>query len=381
MSQRMVVISVLLLGLLAIEAQAQNDLNLQIHGFATQSFVYSGANNYLGMGTSSGTFGWTEAAINVNDTVTDKLRIGMQLHYTRLGNFGGETPTVDWALGDYKVNERFGLRAGKVKIRWGLYNNEQDYDPGYLWSLLPESIYGIDFRSTNLSQLGVEAYGKIFMGKRFGSLLYSAYYGDYSYVAGEGETETFKEMGLNFKDPPGGKTPGFDLTWATPLSGLKIGGSLMMFDASGNMTDGAYKQPLAFWPTYYAQYDRRNLFFSFQYVRLVEYQTVTINGSAPSTSDSDTSSWFAMVGYHVTKKLQVGGYYTRYTVAGADKSDPENYFHDWVASSRYDVNAYLYGKLEAHFIDGNAIGFYNFNNPNGIARETNLLVAKLGFVF
>jgi hypothetical protein len=61
-------------------AQSADDLNLQIHGFATQGFVYSNNNNYLGMDTSSGSTAWTEAALNVNDQVTSKLRAGVQFH-------------------------------------------------------------------------------------------------------------------------------------------------------------------------------------------------------------------------------------------------------------------------------------------------------------
>jgi len=296
MNRTGVVLILILLGSVAGLGQGGDDVHLQIHGFATQAFAYSGANNYLGMNTAQGTTGWTEAAVNVNDQVNEKLRVGAQFHYTRLGNFGQEEPTVDWALGDYKASGLLGLRAGKVKIRWGLYNDTQDYDPGYLWALLPEPVYGIDIRSTNLSQLGVEVYGRLPIGEKFGTLSYSGYYGDYVYVSGEGEMEAFKESGLTFDSPPAGKTPGFDLRWMTPLTGLTVGGSLMMFDATANLAGetGTYRQPLAFWPTYYAQYINRKLFLSYQYTKLVEYQTTAITGAGTSTSDSDTSAWYVM---------------------------------------------------------------------------------------
>jgi hypothetical protein len=372
----------LALGVIAARAQSLDDQNLQIHGFVTQGFLYSGANNYLGMNTSSGSTAWTEAAINVNDQVSDKLRVGVQFHYTRLGAFGDETPTIDWALGDYKVNRWLGVRAGKVKMRWGLYNDTQDYDPGYMWSLLPEAIYGVDIRATDLAQLGAEFYGRVPFGEKWGKLDYSAYYGDYSVASNDGIMEDFKEDGSVFANPPGGKTPGFDLRWATPVRGLKVGGSLMMYDATGNLTNGTYRQPLAYWSAYYAQYDGRKLFLSYQYTALTVTQAVVINGSAPSTSTENTPSWFAMAGYHITEKLQTGAYYTSYSIVSApNKSDPANFFHDWVVSSRYDINSYFYAKLEGHFINGNAAGFYAFNNPNGLKARTNLLVAKIGFSF
>lgn len=363
-------------------ADGPEELNLQIHGFATQAFLYSNANNYLGMNTSSGSAAWNEAALNVNDQVSDKLRVGAQFHYTRLGDFGGESLTLDWAMGDYKVNRWLGIRAGKVKIKWGLYNNTQDYDPGYMWSLLPEPIYGVDVRETDLSQLGVELYGRVPLTKRFGKLDYSGYYGDYYDASDDGYAEQFKEQGLNFVHPAAGKSPGFDLRWTTPLPGLTVGGSLMMYDATGNLTNGTYREPLTFWPTYYAQYDFRKFFVSGQYVKLVQYETITLSGQAPATDVWDTRSWFVMGGYHLTDKLQAGAYYTSSVLAGVENpSDPANFFHDWVASSRYDINSNFYAKLEAHFIDGNLVGFYGMNNPNGFKPRTNLLVAKIGFTF
>jgi hypothetical protein len=366
-------------GVASASAQHWGSANLQLHGFATQGFVVSNDNNYLGMNTTSGTTAWTEAAINVNDQVSEKLRVGVQFHLTRLGAFGGDGVNVDWALGDYSVNRWLGVRAGKVKIKWGLYNDTQDADPGYLWSLLPEPVDGIDYRATNLSQYGVELYGRAPLHPGFGSLEYSAYYGEYFYATNDGSVASFTQQGLTFANLPGGKTPGFDLRWV--VKGLKLGGSLMMYDASGNLTNGTYNQPLAFWPTCYAQYDHHKLFASWQYVKLVQYQTVTIDGSAPSTSGTDTRSWFVMAGYHLTDKLQLGSYFTHSVVANSDRTNPANYFNDVTLSGRFDFNANFYAKLEGHLIGGNADGFYTFDNPNGLMPKTNVLVAKVGFSF
>ncbi|MEI9976914.1 MAG: hypothetical protein WDO73_35600 [Ignavibacteriota bacterium] len=366
----------------AASALAGEDQRPEFHGFATQAFVFSGANNYLGMNTSSGSAAWSEAAINVNDQVTDKLRVGLQFHFTRLGQFGDSAVSLDWALGDYKINRWVGLRAGKVKIRWGLYNDIQDADPGYLWALLPEPIYAVDLRATNLSQTGAELYGGVPLGRKRGELAYSLYYGDYSYASNDGYMEGFKQAGLSFANQPGGKTPGFDLRWKTPFRGLTVGGSLMMYDAKGNLTNGTFRQPLTYWPTYYTQYENRKFRLAWQYMKLVQYTTTMVDSDPPSTGLSDTRAWFAMGEYRVTDKLQVGFYHTRYKVASAeDHSDPANRFNDSVVSARYDFNSYFYWKLEGHFIDGNGLGFYAFDNPDGLKPRSRLLVAKVGFTF
>lgn len=370
------------LGCSAASAQDSRDHKLQVHGFATQSFLYGTNHNYLGMDTSSGSFAWTEAAVNLNYQVAPKLRLGGQLHVTRLGAFGGPVPTVDWALADYSINQWMGVRAGKVKIKWGLFNDTQDADPGYLWSLLPESVYGIDIRATNLSQYGAELYGRVPLGERLGDIDYSAYYGYYSFATNDGYQAGFQEQGLDFVHPPKGKTPGFDARWSTPLKGLKVGGSLMLYDAAGPLTNGSYAQPLAFWPTYFAQYNRKRVSAAWQYVKLVQYQTVTFNGEAASTSGTDTRAWFVMGSYRVSEKLQAGAYYTRYSVPSAgDPGNPENYFHDVVISGRYDINPHLYTKLEGHWMDGTGVGFYDFNNVDLSTPRSALVVAKLGVSF
>jgi len=374
---------VLAAALAPCRAQSLKDLkNIQIHGFATQAFIASSGNNYLGMDTRTGTTTWTEAAVNANEPFTDKFRAGVQLHYTRLGSFVGSSPTLDWALADYRLNPRLGLRAGKVKIRWGLFNDTQDYDPGYLWSLLPEPIYGIDIRATNLSQYGAEAYGKSTLPRKLGRLAYSGYYGYYFYSSDDGYMALFRSMGYNFPKPPSGITPGFDLRWESKIPGLLLGGSLMMYNAHGAMSTGAYSMPLAFWPTYYAQYSFRRFSTSAQYMKLVQYQTFRVSGAAPSTSGSDTRAWFAMGSYHLTGKLQAGAYYTHELIpSGGDNANPANFFKDWVASARFDFNSFFYAKLEGHFVNGNAAGLYSFNNPNGLQPKTDVALAKVGFTF
>ena len=61
-----------------------------------------------------------------------KLRVGVQARYFLLGDFGN-TVSLDWANADYKVNEKLGVRFGKVKTPEGMFNMTQDIDPSMLW--------------------------------------------------------------------------------------------------------------------------------------------------------------------------------------------------------------------------------------------------------
>jgi hypothetical protein len=58
--------------------------------------------------------------------------------------------------------------------------------------------------------------------------------------------EGFREQGLIFSTRPGGITPGLDLRWKTPAKGLTVGGSLMLYNAHGDLIGGTFRQPLTY---------------------------------------------------------------------------------------------------------------------------------------
>jgi hypothetical protein len=132
---------------------------LQIHGFASQGFSYSDNNNYLTMQTSSVSFAFTDAGLNVSTSLTDKLRVGAQTYVREIGLLGRGHVTLDWASADYRFTDWLGIRAGKVKTVFGLYDDTQDAESVHTWALLPQSIYPLDLRSNSLAHVGADLYG------------------------------------------------------------------------------------------------------------------------------------------------------------------------------------------------------------------------------
>ena len=100
---------------------AQDFEGIVVHGFVSQGFLFSSNNNYLSMKSTDGSPQWTDGAVSISDSLTDNLRVGIQLHMYQLGQFGGPNIQVDWASGDYRVNDYLGFRAGKVKTPLGLF--------------------------------------------------------------------------------------------------------------------------------------------------------------------------------------------------------------------------------------------------------------------
>ena len=86
---------------------------VQVHGFATQGFIYTNPYNWLTMHTSQGSGAFTRFRGEHVHVGTDKLHVGGQLYDRNLGNLSEWHPSLDWVVVDYKVNQRFGLRAEK----------------------------------------------------------------------------------------------------------------------------------------------------------------------------------------------------------------------------------------------------------------------------
>ena len=66
--------------------------DVQIDSFASQGFMYTNANNYMSMATSSGSFAFTDFGGNVSAKITDRFRVGAQIYDRNVGELGNCTP-------------------------------------------------------------------------------------------------------------------------------------------------------------------------------------------------------------------------------------------------------------------------------------------------
>jgi hypothetical protein len=211
------------------------DRKVQIHGFASQGFVYTDQNNWLTMHSSQGSGAFTDFGANTSSQITDRFRVGAQVYDRNLGNLGEWHPSLDWAFADYRFKPWLGIRGGKVKTVLGLYNDTQDLDFLHTFALLPQSVYPTDLRDSTIAHLGGDVYGDISLKRRFGELTYTAYAGHRNDSIYSGYAYISSAFGVN-KPQYGGLQYGGDLRWNTPLRGLLIGGSRMNEDSFGKGT-------------------------------------------------------------------------------------------------------------------------------------------------
>src|SRR6185437_15998093 len=209
----------------AIAQLSANGKELQIHGFASQGFLYSSGNNYLTTQSTQGSFALTDGGLNLSAQFMPKLRVGAQVYIRDVGKLGRGLVTLDWALADYRFSDWFGIRAGQVKTVQGLYNDTQDLEFLHTWALLPQALYPLDLRGSNISHLGGDLYGSM-RPKKLGTFSYTAFAGKSPADRHGGEQYGLQSYGY-FVGPRRGRLLGVDLKWNTPFPGLLLGAAYL----------------------------------------------------------------------------------------------------------------------------------------------------------
>ena len=406
------VLACLCLGQVRLHAQ---DLSLyghkvEIHGFVSQGFVYTDTNNWLTMNSSSGSGAYTDFGVNISMQVTHKVRVGAQFYDRNLGKLGRYDPVLDWAVADYRFQPWLGVRAGKVKTTLGLYNETQDLDFLYTFALLPQSVYPTDVRDATLAHTGGDVYGRVPLRRQLGALSYTAFVGHRSDNIHSGYGYLASQYGFRYSSYTALQV-GVDLRWQTPLKGLLIGASRLdqsptgkgtvpnPFNPGGGLVAVTERARASWTNQYYAEYAVGKLRIDSEYRRLVNAEDDIVSGEVVLNLQSDVRGWYVSGSYQVHKRFALGSYYSLYTIthvasgplAGSfpdqtDTSLPGNHVYDRAITGRFDLNRFLYIKVEGHFMNGNAStvypdGFYPQVNPQGFQDNTKALVIKTGINF
>jgi hypothetical protein len=341
-----------------------SDRRVEVHGFVSPGFIFTTGNNYLAK-SKRGSFEFTEVGINFTVPITEKLRSGVQLFARDLGTTGNYSPKADWFYLDYRFEDWFGLRAGRVKVPFGLYNDSSDIDAARVPILLPQSIYPIQDRDFLLAQTGGELYGRVKM-HGLGALDYRIYGGT---IFLEVASQTTVNAQVKNLDVP--YVVGQRLIWETPIEGLRAGGSLqaLRFDldvALPNRPPLALGVPAVLWVGS-AEYALHDLLLSAEYSRWIariESNDPTLVPAGRSISERG----YVMASYRVNDWLNPGAYYSLYYPDVNRRSGRDAMQHDIAATLRFDINHNWLVKLEGHFMSGTAALNSDLNDGKPLAQ-------------
>ena len=353
-------------------------LPIEIHAFVSQGFIKSTSNDYLAENSTHGSFEFSEVGINFSKQLTDRMRVGIQLFTHDLGPLGNYRTRFDWFYLDYRFWDWLGLRVGRTKLPFGLYNETNDIDAARVPVLLPQSVYPVSNRDFLLAQTGGEVYGIVPLAHA-GSLEYRLYGGAIFYDTADA-TSTLS----NVRGP---YIFGARLMWQTPVEGLQLGGSAQRLRLDGEaifapaqiaqlqmagQLPSDFSGPLKFripatLGVASIEYSAHNLLLASEYSRW----WVSLSSAVPSFSVPQTVSerFYLMSAYHVTPWFTPGVYYSVLfgnvddrkghdpaygSVPGTPPLGRGAYQHDLALTLRYDLNSFWLLKLESHYMHGTA---------------------------
>lgn len=380
-----------LLALAPLAATAAD--GLVVHGSVSATAATSDRYNFLGQTDGKLDLGIVEVVLNGSHRFESGLRFSAQLYGYKIDDYNDLA--LDFAVLDYSFNERFGVRAGRIKRPGGLYGESQDIDIVRPFAFLPTSVYEKTLRPLVAAFDGAAVYGTLSMGEA-GSLEYQAAYGwlpeisaDTPYIAGVAEGSL-----NNYTNVENDTMWAASLGWNTPVEGLKFvltGGDAKDLVLSGPMKTSAQlalapsdvrATPYAFPAGVYdavvagkpgslsgnsgrytasVEYTRGAWQFAAEYLRIKSTFDVVYPapiGSRVSKSESD--GYYVSATWQANDRLQLGAYYSE---AYADRHDhagrnrlvvPHHtaYLKDTAFAASYNLTSWWLLKGEIHFFDG-----------------------------
>jgi len=353
--------------------------SVELHGFASQGFVYTTDNQFL-VRSKGGSFEFAEVGLNFTVLPSDKLRVGIQLFAQDRGPFGNYRPTIDWFYLDYRFFDWLGLRAGRTKVPSGLYNETRDIDAARAPILLPQALYPLQDREILLAQTGVDAYGHIRIGP-LGAIDYNAFLGTISYEPPWPQPE------LEHSVP---YTMGARVQWFTPLDGLLLAftAARLRVDQTATLSPAEIetlkaagvvppnftsplrvRYPISAW-TASIEYSANDVLLA------AEYSQARTGLESPGTDFATlvpepvrARYYYVMGSYRVAPWFTPGAYYSFSHPNVERKGRTDATLHDVAVFVRYDLTANWLFKLEAHHMTGTATLDFRLN---GLAREDDL---------
>jgi hypothetical protein len=386
---------------LAGQAGAQAlDEAIRVGGFVSQGYLNTRGSEYLVPRSREGTAEMFEAAITMTAQPVDRLRVGVQFLARNFGDSGNGSAVVDWAYLDYRWDDRLGLRGGKVKLPFGLYNEQRDLDILRTGVFLPQSVYSEYLRDFALAYEGLGAYGSLVSGA--GDVDYHLFAGTLNVPdAGAGYWKNIFERNAESSEDaiadlveqernlaPGSATATFAgvvdpvitfpwiwggaLVWEPPLDGLRLGGSFLtgrfLYEADArydvDIAPAMPGDPIGYTSFTLPVRDDQDmdhlLVFSAEYtwrdiMLATEYYDERIGHDTPA-------GWYVLADWRARPGVSLAATWSEYW---GNKHDRGGDFYeglglpayygwqqDLTGAVRFDLNDHWLVKFEYHLIDG-----------------------------
>lgn len=337
--------------------------DLQIHGFLSQGFFHTSDNNVYGQSDDGISPGLTEIGLNFSYQPLEYFSIAAQGLFRRAGEVDKGSVRLDYGLADlalYQNNtSRIGIRGGRIKLPWGLYNETRDVAFTTPSIILPHGIYFDRSRSLLLSADGGAFYAQ-----------HSTDYGDFSFKFNYGlllNDNKELQIAILTEAALGELTsePSFMTQLAYEINGGEFIFAISYADlelkynptSSDWLADGTlHFQPILF----SAQYNGEKFSLTGEYN--LQFNEFKDFGNFFPHIKQQAESWYIQAGYRIIPQVQAT---VRYDVRYVNKDDKNGdipasrglpnhiaFNKDWMFGLRWDINSNWMIRAEYHRING-----------------------------
>ncbi len=396
-AKQMLVIALLVMaGFLPPAARAIDllDGEMQLHGFFMQSLVSTTGNNFFGQSNNQISSDFREFGVNASWRVQPELHLSAELLSHRAGGTDDGRLRLDYWLIDWTMHAsesgRGGVRLGRIKAAYGLYNTTRDVPFTRPSIILPQSIYFERTRNLTVSADG----GEIYLERYGEGALLSA-----SFALGKPQADSSAAKVALVGLTPNGKlesdlAPDFHLRYETDGGQYRLGFTatrlkLHYHPGPGDpLQAGTFElRPLVF----SAQYNAENWSLTGEYARR---KTTSSNfGPAFYNGHAAGESYYLQGSYRIAPRWEA---LLRYDVYYADRNDRQGqrfatatglpghvrFAKDWTTGIRYDITPSFMLRAEIHRIDGTGFLAAQDNpNPFELQRRWNLYLLLASYRF
>lgn len=393
-ASRLVLAGVLWLGMTRAFALDLLDGSVQVHGFASLTLVNTSDNNFFGASDDGVSNNFSEIGVNASWRLTPELQVSAELLSHRAGGTDNGDVRLDYGLLDWTAlsseNGRGGIRLGRIKTAYGLYNTTRDVPFTRPGVILPQSIYFERTRNLTVSADGAEIYGERYAED--GSLAAS-------FAVGQPQTDTDAALvalvGLNRPGRLDAQLASdFQVMYEGAGGAYRLGFTATRLDLryrpgfGDRLQAGHFKlTPLIFSAQYNAENWSLTSEYAFRRTSVSDFGPFFYNGTA------DGRSYYVQGTYRFAPQWEA---HLRYDAYYADNDDRDGkifaaatrqpaftrFARDWSVGLRYDVTPQFMLRVEAHWVDGT--GFLAVqDNPDmqALRRYWNNVMAQASFRF
>ena len=367
---------------------------LQLHGFLTQGMVTTSDNNFLGLSNKKASTDFREIGVNASMRATADVQLSAGLLSHKAGATDNGNVRLDYGLVDWTASSseqgRSGIRLGRVKTSYGLYNRTRDVAFTRPSILLPQSIYFERTRNLAIAADGAELY--LDRNYEVGSLFVTFALGKPQIGS---EASKVALVGLT----PNGRfeskmVPIFHVIYEGDGGKYRLGFTAVKLDTSyiPGVRDVLQTGQLKFTPKIFsAQYNAESWSLTSEFA----LRPISIQGFGSNAPDATThgQSYYIQGSYRLAPRWEA---LLRYDVLYADSADRDGkayaaatrrpgftrFSKDWTTGMRFDLTPEFMLRAEYHRIDGTGyLPAQDNPNPLALERRWDMLMLLASFRF